>query len=98
MFRKACENQKFHAFDYNSEKNRIFALSKTNIMNYPLISEYIEAIKLAEENFAQLKHLRPVIGDDGAHIMTSGNFAVVFKMEDPQSGRFYAIKCFTNIA
>ena len=43
-------------------------------MNYPLISEYIEAIKLAEENFAQLKHLRPVLGDDGLPIMTSGNF------------------------
>lgn len=65
-------------------------------MNYPLISEYIEAIKLAEENFAQLKHLRPVIGDDGAPIMTSGNFAVVFKMKDPQSGKFYAVKCFTK--
>lgn len=65
-------------------------------MNYPLISEYIEAIKAAEDNFDQLKHLRPVIGDDGEPIMTSGNFAVVFKMEDPQSGKFYVIKCFTK--
>ena len=65
-------------------------------MNYPLISEYIEAIKAAEDNFDQLKHLRPVIGDDGEPIMTSGNFAVVFKMEDPQSGKFYAVKCFTK--
>lgn len=32
-------------------------------MNYPLISEYIEAIKAAENNFGQLKHLRLVIGD-----------------------------------
>ena len=65
-------------------------------MNYPLISEYIEAIKAADDNFDQLKHLRPVIGDDGEPIMTSGNFAVVFKMEDPQSGKFYAVKCFTK--
>ena len=34
-------------------------------MNYPLISEYVEAIKAAEDNFEQLKHLRPVLGEDG---------------------------------
>jgi tetratricopeptide (TPR) repeat protein len=28
--------------------------------------------------------------------MTSGNFAVVFKMKDEQSGKFYAVKCFTK--
>lgn len=33
-------------------------------MSYPLISEYIEAIKAAEDNFDQLKHLRPVLGED----------------------------------
>ena len=32
-------------------------------MNYPLISEYIEAIKTAEDNFDQLKHPRPVNDD-----------------------------------
>ena len=65
-------------------------------MNYPLISEYVEAIKAAEDNFDQLKHLRPVIGDDGEPVMTSGNFAVVFKMKDEQIGKFYAVKCFTK--
>ena len=70
MFHKACGNQKYHAFDYNSEINRIFALSNTNIMKYPLISEYIEAIKLAEENFEQLKYLRLVLDNDGQPVMT----------------------------
>jgi serine/threonine protein kinase len=28
--------------------------------------------------------------------MTSGNFAVVFKMKDEQSGKLYAVKCFTK--
>ena len=65
-------------------------------MNYPLISEYVEAIKAAEDNFDQLKHLRPVIGDDGEPVMTSGNFAVVFKMKDEQIGKLYALKCFTK--
>ena len=65
-------------------------------MNYPLISEYIEAIKSAEDNFEELSYLRPVWGDDGLPVMTSGNFAVVFKMKDERSGKFYAVKCFTK--
>jgi len=65
-------------------------------MNYPLISEYIEAIKSAEDNFEELSYLRPVLGDDGLPVMTSGNFAVVFKMKDERSGKFYAVKCFTK--
>ena len=63
-------------------------------MNYPLISEYIEAIKAAEENFAQLKHLRPVLEEDGLPVMSSGNFAVVFKMKDEQTEKMHAVKCF----
>jgi len=63
-------------------------------MNYPLISEYVEAIKAAEDNFEQLRHLRPVLGEDGEPVMTSGNFAVVFKMKDEQTGKLHAVKCF----
>ena len=63
-------------------------------MNYPLLSAYIEAIKAAEENFEQLKHLRPVLDEDGEPVMTSGNFAVVFKMKDEQTGKLHAVKCF----
>ena len=63
-------------------------------MNYPLISEYIEAIKNAEDNFNELSHLRPVLNKDGSPIMSSGNFAVVFKMKDESSGKLYAVKCF----
>ncbi|MBP5421804.1 MAG: SEL1-like repeat protein [Paludibacteraceae bacterium] len=65
-------------------------------MPYPLISEYIEAIKVAEDNFKELTNLRPVLSDDGQPVMTSGNFAVVFKMEDIVTGKFYALKCFTK--
>ena len=65
-------------------------------MNYPLISEYIEAIKSAEDNFEKLSYLRPVLGDDGLPEMTSGNFAVVFKMKDVTTGKLYALKCFTK--
>ena len=51
-------------------------------MNYPLISEYVESIKLAEDNFDELSYLRPVLDVDGQPVMSSGNFVVVFKMTD----------------
>ena len=53
-------------------------------MNFPLISEYIKAIMSAEDNFEELKNLRPVLNEDGQPFMSSGNFAVVFKMKDVQ--------------
>lgn len=63
-------------------------------MNYPLISEYIEAVMMPEDNFDKLNNLRPVLDETGQPVMSSGNFAVVFKMEDANSGKLYAIKCF----
>ena len=65
-------------------------------MNYPLISEYIETIKSSEDNFEELSYLRHVLGDDGLPVMTSGNFAVVFKMKDERDGKLYAVKCLTK--
>ena len=65
-------------------------------MSYPLISEYIEAIKAAEDNFEELSYLRPVWGDDGLPIMSAGGFSVVFKMKDESNGKLYAVKCFTK--
>jgi len=65
-------------------------------MNYPLISDYIEAIKSAEDNFEELTTLRAVLGNDGQPVLTSGNFAVVFKMKDEETGKCYALKCFTK--
>lgn len=63
-------------------------------MNYPLVSDYIESIMLAEDNFATLTNLRPVLDDAGQPIMSSGNFAVVFKMRDIKEEKDYAVKCF----
>ena len=67
-------------------------------MQYPLITEYIEAIQYADESFetAELRVLRPVLGSDGRPLMTSGNFAVVFKMQNQQTGELFAVKCFTQ--
>jgi serine/threonine protein kinase len=65
-----------------------------NIMIYPSISEYAEAIKSAEDNLDSLSSLRPVLDDDGLPVMSSGNFAVVFKMRDENDGSLHAVKCF----
>ena len=63
-------------------------------MQYPLISEYIDAIRLAADNFDKLSHLQPVLDGNGTPMMSSGNFAVVFKMHDPQAHKDVAVKCF----
>lgn len=65
-------------------------------MIFPTISEYVEAIRYAEDNFATLTNLRPVLDHDGNPIMSSGNFAVVFKMQDIESNDYFAVKCFTR--
>ena len=63
-------------------------------MNYPLISEYVQSIRFSEENFDKLSNFRPVLGKDGNPVMSSGNFAIVFKMQDKQTGKLHAVKCF----
>lgn len=65
-------------------------------MQYPLISEYVRAIQDASNNLDQLAHLVPVLDDHGEPYRSSGVFAVVFKMKDEQTGKCYALKCFTE--
>lgn len=65
-------------------------------MQYPLISEYVKAIQDADDNLEQLAHLTPVLDDHGEPYRSSGAFAVVFKMLDKSSGKYYALKCFTE--
>ena len=65
-------------------------------MQYPLISEYVRAIQDASNNLDELAHLLPVLDDHGEPYRSSGAFAVVFKMKDEQTGKCYALKCFTE--
>ena len=65
-------------------------------MQYPLISEYVRAIQDASSNLDKLAHLVPVPDDHGEPYRSSGAFAVVFKMKDEQTGKCYALKCFTE--
>ena len=65
-------------------------------MQYPLISEYLAAIREAHDNLDKLSHLVPVLDNYGEPYRSSGAFAVVFKMKDEQTGMCYALKCFTE--
>ena len=65
-------------------------------MQYPLISEYVRAIQDASNNLDELAHLVPVLDDHGEPYRSSGAFAVVFKVKDEQTGKYYALKCFTE--
>lgn len=65
-------------------------------MEYPSISEYKEAVQYADSfESEELRELKPVkVG--GEPVMTSGNFAVVFKMQNEKTGELFALKCFTQ--
>lgn len=65
-------------------------------MQYPLISEYVKAIQDAGDNLDKLAYLSPVLDDHGEPYRSSGAFAVVFKMQDKSTGKYYALKCFTE--
>ena len=65
-------------------------------MQYPLISEYVKAIQDASDNLDKLAYLTPVLDDHGEPYRSCGAFAVVFKMLDKSTGKYYALKCFTE--
>ena len=65
-------------------------------MQYPLISEYVKVIQDAGDNLDKLAYLTPVLDDHGEPYRSSGAFAVVFKMLDKSTGKYYALKCFTE--
>ena len=65
-------------------------------MQYPLISEYVKAIQDADDNLDKLAYLTSVLDDHGEPYRSSGAFAVVFKMLDKSTGKYYALKCFTE--
>lgn len=72
-------------------------LEPDEILSYPTVGQYTEVIKDSakspDEYFDKLKHLHPVLDSNGEPIMSSGNFAVVFKMKD-KYGKQYAVRCF----
>ncbi|TAE24115.1 MAG: hypothetical protein EAZ91_20875 [Cytophagales bacterium] len=61
---------------------------------YPSFSEYLQAIDLASDTLSKLRQLQPVRKADGQPYFSSGNFAVVFRMENPETGAWVALRCF----
>ena len=61
-------------------------------MNYPLITEYIDAIRSAEDNFDKLTNLRPVLDNNGIGL------AYEYRNSDIEINFFYEekIRLFKN--
>lgn len=63
-------------------------------MPFPSILEYKQAVIAAGDNFKDLLPLEMVEETPGQPKFASGNFAVVFKMRNPETDKLYAVKCF----
>ena len=61
---------------------------------YPSLTDYIASIELAHETLSKFNYLRPILKPNGQPFFSSGNFAVVFKMEDTRTKNHMALKCF----
>ena len=61
-----------------------------------MISRYFRAIQDTSSNLDKLAHFEPVLDDHGEPYRSSRAFAVVCKMKDEQTGKCYALKCFTE--
>lgn len=72
-------------------------MEEEEMLIYPSVLQYTHTIKLAVKSpkdfFDKLCNLRPVFDEKGELVMSSGNFAVVFKMKDAY-GKQYAVRCF----
>ena len=65
-------------------------------MLYTFSSAHLDAIREAHNNLRTLRHLVPVLDKDGEPYYSGGASSVVFKMKDEQTGKCYALKCFTE--
>ena len=65
-------------------------------MLYTFSSAHLAAIREAHNNLRTLSHLVPVLDKDGEPYYSGGASSVVFKMKDEQTGKCYALKCFTE--
>ena len=66
-------------------------------MDEQLKTAYKQAIQDPCANLDKLSRLTPVLGEDGEPYCIDGSKSVVFKMQDPESGKYYALKCFAEI-
>ena len=70
-----------------------FNIDLCNTLLYQNISPPFARLRTIND---KLSHLVPVLDKYGEPYRSSGAFAVVFKMKDEQTGKCYALKCFTE--
>jgi serine/threonine protein kinase len=62
-------------------------------MLYPTYTEYIDQINTALDTY---KHLQVVRKADGEPFYYTGNYSIVFKMQEAATQKYFAVKCFTR--
>ncbi|MFJ5776394.1 hypothetical protein [Streptomyces sp. NPDC093094] len=64
----------------------------------PTPSDYQSAVACLEQRSKDplLKRCRPRLGSDGQPGSDGGSFGTVYPLEDPESGRLWALKCFNR--
>lgn len=65
-------------------------------MKYPTISEYIESLSCASDNFATLLPLDLILDTQGRPVYTREKHCVIFRMKDGDSNIEYDVRCFTD--
>ncbi len=65
-------------------------------MPYPSISDYKKAVKYLNNRTSNLTNLISIRNDSSGPIGSAGSFATVFQVEDNQTKKKYALKCFTR--
>ena len=90
-------------FLHGFEKKRIFVKKFTHtqsniivVMNYPSVSEYIDALSCASDTFATLTSLTLILDSNGKPVYTKETHSIVFRMRDSSTGEEYDVRCFTD--
>lgn len=65
-------------------------------MNYPSVSEYIDALSCASDTFATLTSLTLILDSNGKPVYTKETHSIVFRMRDSSTGGEYDVRCFTD--
>lgn len=65
-------------------------------MKYPTISDYIESLSCAIDNFATLSPLDLILDTQGRPVYTREKHCVIFRMKDGNSNIEYDVKCFID--
>ena len=66
------------------------------IARFAKLNKSLQALRFSFFSLFLQAYLHPVLDNDGNPVMSSGNFAVLFKMRSERDDSLYALKCFTK--